>query len=72
MARTATGRTSTVGLDNGSITDVATGRPLGHAPFAPDTYLSFLPWPHTPGQSLQLVTTIPFFSAQLSCFVCKH
>lgn len=68
----ATGRTSIEGLDYGLVTDVATGRPLGHTPSAPQTYLSFLPLPQTPGQSLQSLTTIPVLSAQLSFFVCKH
>jgi hypothetical protein len=72
MTRTATGRTSTGGLDYGRVTEAATGQLLQHAPSTPQSYLSFLPWPQTPGQSLQSPTTIPFLSAQLSCFVCKH
>jgi len=75
MTKTATGCNSPPpgrGLDYGRVTDVTTGHVLKHAPSTPQTYLSFLPLPQTPGQSLQSVTTIPVLSAQLSCFVFKH
>jgi hypothetical protein len=69
--RTVTICASAAGLDYGRVHYVATGKLLKHTPSTPQTYF-LLPLSQPPVQSLQSLTAITVFGAQLPCFVCKH